>query len=259
MTLSFLEGVLDGTPGLVSVSLGRLGAPPAYTRSPDAPHYAASTMKVAVLVALHRAADAGILDLDAPVPVVNDFASVGGSRYTCDPGYDNEDEVWRRLGSTAPARWLARRMIVRSSNLATNLLIGLIGLPAVAGAWRVAGATGSVTARGIEDPAPVDNTVTAADLARLMGGIATGSVAGPASCTEMLDVLAAQEDLAFEVPDGARVAQKSGWVTGVRHAAGVVLPADAPPYVLAVCTTGAPDGVIARLSRVAWDARKELP
>jgi beta-lactamase class A len=259
VTPSLFDGALEGTPGLVSVSLGRPGAPPVHTRLPEAPHYAASMMKVAVLVALYRAADAGTVDLDAPVPVVNDFASARGTRYTCDPGYDNEHDVWQRLGSAAPARWLARRMIVRSSNLATNLLIGLIGLPAVAGAWRVAGATGSVTARGIEDPVDLDNTVTAADLARLLGGIATGSVAGPASCTEMLDVLAAQEDLAFEVPDGARVAQKSGWVTGVRHAAGVVLPGDEPPYVLAVCTTGAPEGVIAHLSRIAWDARKELP
>ncbi|GAA0726904.1 serine hydrolase [Dactylosporangium roseum] len=270
---STLDGALDGTPGLVSVSLGRLGAPPAYTRLPDEPHYAASTMKVAVLVALYRAGDAGTLDLDAPVPVVNDFASAlgDGSRYADDPGYDNEREVWDRLGAAAPARWLARRMIVRSSNLATNLLIALVGLPAVAEAWRLAGATGSVTGRGIEDRAAhaagIDNTVTAADLARLLGAIATGSIAGPRACAEMLDVLAAQEqreDLAAGLPDGVRVEHKNGWIPGVRHGAGVVRPGDTPPYVIAVCTTGEPDGdddarrLITRVSRIAWDARKEL-
>lgn len=264
-----IHDLLDGAPGLVSVSLGRPGATPACTRLPDAAHYAASMMKLAVLVAVYRAADAGTVDLDAAVPVVNDFASAAGSRYTADPGYDNERDVWDRLGGVAPARWLCRRMIAGSSNLATNLLLALVGLPAVAEAWRRAGATGSVTARGIEDRAAVtaglDNTVTAADLARLLGGVAAGSIAGPRSCAEMLDVLAAQEhrtDLALGVPGGVRVAHKNGWVTGVRHSAGLVLPGDAPPYVLAVCTTGwAGDAgaVIARLSRIAWDARKELP
>ena len=231
---------------------------------PDAPHYAASMMKVPVLVALHRAADAGTLDLDAPVPVANAFTSATGSTFSCDPGYDNEHDVWDRLGGTAPARWLARRMIVRSGNLATNLLLGLVGLPAVDEVWRLVGATGSVTGRGIEDSAAsaagITNTVTAADLALLFGGLLAGTVASPAACAEMLDVLAAQElreDLALGVPAGVRVAYKSGWVDGVRHSAGVVLPADAPPYVLAVCTTGVPDAaaVIANVSKTVWEER----
>jgi beta-lactamase class A len=76
----------------------------------------------------------------------------------------------------------------------------------------------------------------------------------------MLDVLAAQEeraDLALGVPGGVRVAYKSGWVPGVRHSAGVVMPTDAPPYVIAICTTGVPDAssLIAEVSRMAWEAR----
>ncbi|MET7421196.1 serine hydrolase [Dactylosporangium sp. NPDC005555] len=246
------------TPGLVSVS--RSG-----TESlPDEPHYAASMMKVPVLVALYRAADAGTLDLDAPVPVVNDFASATGARFACDPGYDNEHLVWDRLGATAPVRWLARRMIGASSNLATNLLLAVVGLPAVASAWLSVGATRSGTGRGIEDRAAeaagITNTVTAADLRRLFGGIAAGTVASGRSCTEMLDVLTAHDqraDLALGVPAGVRVAYKSGWVEGVRHSAGVVLPPDAPPYVVAVCTTGVPDAVavITRVSRIAWEER----
>ncbi|WSG48012.1 class A beta-lactamase-related serine hydrolase [Dactylosporangium sp. NBC_01737] len=232
------------------------------TRLPDVAHYAASMMKVSVLVAVYRAADAGTLDLDAPVPVVNDFASATGTRFACDPGYDNEHDVWDRLGGAAPVHWLARRMIVRSSNLATNLLLAEVGLPAVAEAWRAAGATGSHTGRGIEDRAAeaagITNTVTAADLARLFSGIAAATVATRRSCARMLDVLAAQEDrtdVAAGVPDGVRVAFKSGWVDGVRHSAGVVLPGDAPPYAIAVCTTGVPDApsLIARIARTVWE------
>ena len=59
--LATLDDVLAATPGTVSVWCGRLGEPPAYTRRPNVRHYAASTVKLAILVALHRAYDAGDL------------------------------------------------------------------------------------------------------------------------------------------------------------------------------------------------------
>ncbi len=67
--LDTLRGELDTVPGTVSVWCGPLGAGPScarvpFARLPDATHYAASTMKVAVLAALHRGAEAGRLDLD---------------------------------------------------------------------------------------------------------------------------------------------------------------------------------------------------
>ncbi|MDG4805197.1 class A beta-lactamase-related serine hydrolase [Micromonospora sp. WMMD1120] len=280
MTWDDLDAHLDRVPGIVSAYVGRLGAAPTWTRHPDAAHYAASTMKIAVLAALHRAAEAGALDLDAPVPVVNEFDSArpGAPRFACAQAYDNDDAVWDLLGGTAPLRWLADRMIVRSSNLATNLVLGHVGLPAVAEVWALAGARTSSTGRGIEDfaarDAGITNTVTAADLAALLGALATGAstpgrLASPVACAAMLDVLLAQEhrqDLAAGLPDGTRVAHKNGWVHGVRHAAGVVLPDDAPPYLIAVCTTTDPDDgvdddaclLIADVSARAWTARHDL-
>jgi len=285
MTWDDLDAHLDRVPGTVSAYVGRLDAPPTWTRHADAGHYAASTMKVAVLAALHRAAEAGTLDLDAPVPVVNDFDSAqpGAPRFANAQHYDNDDAVWDRIGGTASLRWLADRMIVRSSNLATNLVLGHVGLPAVAEVWALAGARNSVTGRGIEDfaarEAGITNTVTAADLAALLGTLATGAdtpgpLASPAACTTMLDVLLAQEhreDLAAGLPEGTRIAHKNGWVRGVRHGAGLVLPDDAPPYLIAVCTTtdladGGPTGededdacrLIARVSAAAWAARPGL-
>ncbi|MEV6932457.1 serine hydrolase [Dactylosporangium sp. NPDC051485] len=266
-----LGAALDAAPGTVSVWAGRPGAPPWYARLPDAPHAAASTMKVAVLAALYRAAEAGVVDLDARLPVRNDFLSAAGDgelRYANDREYDDEHEVWDRLGGTAPVRWLARRMIVRSSNLATNLLLARVGKAVVAEVWRVAGATRSVTARGIEDyaarDAGLDNVVTAADLAVLFAALYDGALAGPVATAEMLDLLAAQEwrvDLAAGLPAGVRVAHKNGWMTGVRHSAGIVYPQDAPPYVVAVCTTsdadddGAACRLVAEVSAAAWQER----
>ncbi|MER7891104.1 serine hydrolase [Micromonospora sp. NPDC094482] len=286
MTWADLDTHLDQVPGTVSAYVGRLDAGPVWTRQPDATHYAASTMKVAVLAALHRAAEAGRLDPDAPVPVVNAFDSAlpGAPRFSCAQDYDNDDEVWARVGDSAPLRWLAHRMIVRSSNLATNLVIGHVGLPAVAEVWALTGARHSVTGRGIEDfaarDAGVTNLVTAADLAALLGALAagaggTGPLASPAGCAAMLDVLFAQEhreDLAAGLPPGTRIAHKNGWVRGVRHGAGVVFPDDAPPYAVVVCTTtdladggASGDGtgddacqLIADVSARVWAARHEL-
>ncbi|WP_446215954.1 serine hydrolase [Micromonospora sp. IBHARD004] len=281
-----LDAHLDKVPGTVSAYVGRLDARPTWTRLPDATHYAASTMKVAVLVALHRAAEAGTLDLDTPIPVRNEFDSAlpGVPRFACAQHYDNDDAVWDRVGGTAPLRWLAERMIVRSSNLATNIVLSQVGLPAAARAWALAGARHSVTGRGIEDfaarDAGITNLVTAGDLAALLGGLAVGAdrpgpLAAPASCAAMLDVLFAQEhreDLAAGLPEGTRIAHKNGWVRGVRHGAGVVFPADAPPYAIVVCTTtdladGGPSGeeieddacrLIATVSARVWDARHAL-
>ncbi|MEU4567377.1 serine hydrolase [Micromonospora sp. NPDC023956] len=277
MTWDDLDARLADVPGTVSVHAGRLDAAPTWTRAEHTPHYAASTMKVAVLAALHRAAEAGTLDPDAPVPVHNDFPSTHPDRprFSLTPHYDNDDVVWDRLDRTATPRWLAERMIVRSSNLATNILLGHVGFPAVAEVWALVGARHSVTGRGIEDAAARDagitNLVTAADLAALFGALAVGAtrpgpLAGPASCAAMLDVLRAQqfrEDLPAGLPAGVPIAHKNGWVTGVRHGVGVVLPRDAPPYVLAVCaTTDLTDAdaclLLADISARVWAARHDL-
>ncbi|NGM14447.1 serine hydrolase [Verrucosispora sp. CWR15] len=283
MAAADLHARLDREPGTISVYAGRLDAPPTWTRQAEATHYAASTMKLAVLAALHRAAEAGHLDPDAPVEVVNRFTSArpDAPPYSCRRAYDNDGAVWDRLGEQASLRWLAERMIVRSSNLATNLVIEHVGLPAVAQVWQRAGARNSVTGRGIEDfaarEAQITNLVTAADLAALLGAVATGAtrpgpIASPAGCTAMLDVLCAQQirqDIAEGVPAGVRLAHKNGWVRGVRHGAAVVYPADAEAYLLVVCTTVGDDQTDARadvdanqlvadISREVWQARHDL-
>ena len=91
---------LSGVPGRISVWFGPLGdAPPWYRRLDGEPHYAASLMKVPLLVAAHRAHEAGVLDLDAPVPVLNRFASAlaGAPDFALPDGPENDPSVWRLL------------------------------------------------------------------------------------------------------------------------------------------------------------------
>jgi beta-lactamase class A len=251
---------LEAVPGTVSVHFGPLDGPPRYTRLPDATHYAASTMKVAVLAALHRSG----ADLDAEVPVHNVFASAASGMFGCARDYDSDKGVWERLGGTAPLGWLADRMVTRSSNLATNIVLGHVGLDAVAEVWALAGARHSLTARGIEDyagrEAGLDNLVTAADLAALFTAIVTGALGPPDAMVGTLLRQERTEDLAAGLPPGTRIAHKNGWIDGVRHGAGVVFPDDAPPYAIAVCTTtdlsdADACGLISRISRAAWAER----
>jgi beta-lactamase class A len=260
-----LAAELDAVPGTVSVWCARLGeALPHHARHEHVPHYAASTMKVAVLVAAYRAHEAGALDLDVPVGVHDRFGSAVGGDFVLRHAPDDDAEVWARLGGTAPLRWLAERMIVTSSNLAANLVLEHVGVPAAHAVWALAGARHSAIGRGIEDTparsAGVTNTVTAYDLAALLSGIALDQLAGPESGGRMRAVLCAtrhRADIAAGLPAGTRIAHKSGWVTGVRHGAGVVYPAGSRPYLLVVCaTTALPDRaarrLLARVAAASW-------
>jgi beta-lactamase class A len=278
--LQSLVPTLDAFPGVVSVWCGPVGGPAAFARAQDERHYAASTMKVGVMVAAWRAVERGDLDLDSPVLVHNDHRSTGPGApiYHNDPLYDSDELVWARLGERAPLRWLIERMIVKSSNLATNLVIGQLGpdlpggdtAPAFAQinqVWRDVDARVSHTDRGIEDyPARdggISNEMSAADLAALFGGLQAGTVASTSGCARMLDVLLAQEvlaDLSLGLPPGTRVALKNGWVPRERHSAAVIYPTDAPPYLLAACTTGdLPDedacALLGQVAAASWTDR----
>jgi beta-lactamase class A len=266
-----LDAVVE-REGTISVWAGPLGGPPAFTRDADHPHYAASTTKVAILVALHRAVEAGLLGLNDEVVVRNEFISAkpGAGTFAIDLDEDNDAAVTARMDAHATLRWLAERMIVRSSNLATNLVLGAVKQTGadVNEVWRSVGATHSRTERGIDDKqarlAGITNEVTATDLAALFSAIAQGTAATPESCKAMMRTLLAQEyreDLPAGLPPGTPVASKNGWVTGVRHGAGVVLPRGEAPFVLTVCTTttlGEAEGaaLVAKVAEAAWRDRK---
>ena len=265
--LRALNPQLDEIDGTVSVWYGPVGGPARFTRDPQHTHYAASTMKVAVMAAAYRLDQAGALDLDSAVPVHDDFTSVADGTFRNDPDYDNDPEPWTLLGGWASLRWLIRRMIVKSSNLATNLVLEQVGLDPVAGVLTDVGARDSVVARGIEDYSAaqqgVSNLVTAADLAMLLAAIRQGRVAGTEADASMFEVLLAQEqveDVVRGLPPGTTVAHKNGWVDGIRHSVALVVPSDAPEFVLATCSTSSLDEeggkkLVAEVAAAAWSDR----
>ncbi len=269
-----LEDFLGKLPGegVFSLWCAPLGGDPWLAHQDRRQHYAASTMKLPLVIAAYRLADAGTLDLDAKIAVHDEFTSVTGTaHFSMNRADDSDPEIWGRLGSTVALRWLCYRSIVRSSNLATNLVLEQVGLQAVAETLSSLGTTDSVVARGIEDApgreAGHDNLVTAADLGVTLQALAAHEAASPAACQEIMAVLGAQQindAIPVRLPPGTLVRHKSGWVNGISHDAGIVEPPEGDPFVFVMCTTSDLDeqsglDLIAAGAAAAYEDRRVLP
>lgn len=231
----------------------------------DVDFHAASTMKLPVMMEVLRAVDAGRLALDQRILLVNRFHSiVDGSPYALDAGEDSDSSVYRRIGERVAVRDLLERMIVRSSNLATNTLIALVGAAQADSTAHRLGAAHMRVLRGVEDgkafAAGMNNTTTSADLAALLLHVERADALSPGSAALMKDILLRQEfneSIPAGVPAGTPVAHKTGSITAVLHDAAIVYPAGRPPYVLVVLTRSIPDEKVAELliadiSRLVW-------
>jgi beta-lactamase class A len=232
----------------------------------DSSFHAASTMKVPVMIELFRRADAGAIALDQGILLVNQFGSiVDGSPYALDAGDDSDSTLYAKVGTRVSMRELLERMIERSSNLATNTLIAIVGAANTNATAHALGASRIQVRRGVEDgkafQAGLNNTTTASDLAALMLAIERGRAASPPSCSAMRDILLRQEfsqEIPAGLPPGTPVAHKTGWITGTRHDAAIVYPPGGTPYVLVVLTSGIAEDetartLIADISRMSWE------
>jgi beta-lactamase class A len=219
----------------------------------DTQFHAASTMKVPIMIELFRKVDAGKLSLDRRLRLENRFASiVDGSPYPLDAGDDSDSSMYQRIGQDVPIRDLLDHMIRRSSNLATNTLVAIVGAPDAEQAMRSLGAMRIRVLRGVEDGkafrAGLNNTTTARDLAIIMAAIQQNRAASAKSCDAMRQILLGQEfntQIPAGLPPGTAVAHKTGDITGHLHDAAIVYPRTFPPYVLVVLTRGIPDHHVA--------------
>ncbi|WP_433168634.1 serine hydrolase [Kribbella sp. CA-247076] len=263
MGIAELLREVDGS-GEFGVWLGRLDGVPVFEHEAETTHYSASTMKLPVAIAMMRKVEAGELALDQPVTVHNDFASAAGGRFGVNPDEDEAPATWEKLGSEVPLGWLVTEMITRSSNLATNLVLELVGVDAADAVLRPGP---SAIRRGIDDlparAAGISNEMSPAGLAGVL--VAVGNQDG-ASGDYLRDLLAGNQwngEIPALLPAGTRVEHKNGWDTRIRHDGGIVRPPDAEPFVLVVCTTSDladadAQKLIASIALVAWNHRHAL-
>lgn len=225
--------------------------------------HAASTIKIPVLVGVFAAVEAGELDLEARIHVRNRFFSaVDHAPYRIQSGRDANSEVHAYIGKTMKTRELARHMIVTSSNLATNLLIDVVGLERMRRVLEDLGVAGVELRRGVEDERAfaegINNRVTANGLVQVLRLIEEEKAISKDASDRMLEILHQQEfrsGIPAGLPDGARVANKTGEISTVAHDSGLVYLDDRPPYALAILTEWDPNSGSGRKETVAKISR----
>jgi beta-lactamase class A len=256
-----LERAAAASSGVVGVWARRMGPGAPITLNPDERFPTASVIKVVVLLALMQYAEKnpGVFNQQLTLKL-SDF--VGGSEVL--DAYNP--------GNTISINTLAHAMIEQSDNTASNVLINFLGMDRIATTIHRAGLAKTQLHRHFMDVNAIvhhsENLTTAHDMGTILFEIERGAhegiytVASPASCRAMIDILLRQEDrdkIARGLPKGTPLANKTGEIDGVRNDVGIVDPYGNEPYVIAVLTKDLDDfslGNIAirRISKVIYSA-----
>jgi beta-lactamase class A len=242
-----------GTAGFYAVDL-KSGA--GYGVRPDEQFFSASTIKVAVMIAVYRRIDEGKLEYSDPFETQeSDWAAGAGWLRWETPGAQSTVE---------DALWL---MMTQSDNVATNALTRLVGGPEYVNTvarslgaedtalyWRLSSERAAVPA--------LDNRTTPRDMATMLRAIATKNAGSDFACEEMIGLME-QNQLEYwmeaGVPDGIPVANKAGWLDSTFNDVGIVEYEDRP-YILTVFTKYGPeeaeDGapILQNISGAVWKA-----
>jgi beta-lactamase class A len=217
------------------------------------------------MIELFRQAAEGVIPLDTPIAVRNEFHSiVDGSVYKLSEGDDSDVDVYAKVGETMTPRQLCEAMITVSSNLAANILIEKLGAENIQRTVHAMGADGMKVLRGVEDDKAfekgLNNTTTARSLLVMLTKIAQGEAVSPVASRAMADMLSRQrfrDGIPAQLPEGTRVAHKTGNITNIHHYAAIVY--GPRPFVLVVLVRGIEDQkvsgpLIAAIARTAYDA-----
>jgi beta-lactamase class A len=230
------DDLLRAAPGSWAVAVADDRGELLWGHGPDARYKAASTIKIAILIALFRAIDAGAHTL-ADRRILQATDKVAGSG------------VLKALNDGLPLTLhdLAHLMIAISDNSASNMLIDAVGLGAVNAALSDLGATGTVLGRRFYGraalPGEPENLTTARDLTRLLAAIIGNRAASPTSCAAMLNYLRGQthlDRLARHLPESLSYAGKTGSLTGTALDAGIIF-APARPLIIAAIAADLPE------------------
>ncbi len=228
--------------------------------------HAASTMKVPVMIELFKQYREGKLNLEDSILLKNEFKSiVDGSLYSMQVGMDSDSVIYSQIGTTIALKDLMYNMITLSSNLATNVLIELVGAKNTTATMRNLGADKIEVLRGVEDTKAYElgmsNTTTAKDLMLVMKAIAENTAGIKEDCDEMVAIMKDQQFntiIPFFLPESVSVAHKTGSITDVHHDAGIVYLPDGRSYVLVLLSKNLSDygtatEQLAGLSKTIYD------
>jgi beta-lactamase class A len=211
--------------------------------------HAASTMKTPVMIEVYKQAAAGKFALTDSIEIKTRFTSIAdGSTFDLPADSDSEKTLYEHVGDKRTIAALTYEMIIKSSNLATNLIIELVGADQVTASMRDFGVKDLTVRRGVEDLRAYEegiiNTTTAYDLMLIYSMLAKGELVDQSACTEMIDILMDQEYnhvIPAKLPSDVRVAHKTGSITALQHDGGIVYIPDGNYYILVILSSNLED------------------
>jgi beta-lactamase class A len=261
-----IETELAKHPGTYAVAFKDLESGEEVLINANTSFHAASTMKTPVMIELLKQAEAGRYQLTDTVVVKNEFRSiVDSSLYSLNAAEDSDREIYTKIGKGVPIAQLMRDMIIKSSNLATNMLIEIAGAQQVNKTMRGLGANNIQVLRGVEDSKAyeqgLNNSTTAYDLMLIFEKIAKDQVVSPGACQLMREILLDQQFnsiLPAKLPRDVKVAHKTGNITGVEHDGGIVYMKNGRSYVLILLSKdirneAATKDMLAGISKMVYD------
>jgi len=268
-----IENILAQEEGTYAVVYGDLKNPQMEIAiNPDTLFHAASTMKTPVMIEVFRRADEGHFSVYDSIRIENTFQSiVDGSEFSLDLDPESADPFERKEGEMATIYDLTHAMITYSSNIATNLMIQLVGAEETTQTMRELGAENIEVLRGVYDMKAFDqglsNRTTARDLAIIFRSIVDGEAADRDSGQLMIDILTDQyyrDVIPKYLPEEVIVANKTGSISGVEHDSAIVYLPDGRSYILIYLSKNVPDDehsreVGATISEMIYDFYMQQP
>lgn len=215
----------------------------------DQSFHPASTFKVHVMMEVFHQAEQGWFSLEDCLPITNSFPSiVDGSKFALLEEDDAEKTLYQRIGEHESILELTRLMIVRSSNLATNILLEKISTKKVDDFVRALGIQGVTVIRGLFDNAAyelgINNSASARGLTQTMKLLAEGKVVSKKASETMIEIMLGQEfneSIPALLLTSVKVAHKTGWTGNIYHDTGIVFPEHRDPYAISIMTRGFPE------------------
>lgn len=213
---------------------------------------AASIIKIPILVELMRQVEHGELALENEL-VLSEAAIVSGA------GTLQHQPV----GSSYTLEYLAREMIRTSDNVATNLLIGQVGMESVNRWLEENGYSTTRLNRLMMDFDAIaegrQNFTSAEEIARMLAEMYNMDYLSKSSTDFVMELLIACADrttIPSKLPAGVQVAHKTGTLDYIRGDAGIIL--GEKPLVLAVFVEGfdhmdQAEEVIGEVAKIAWE------
>ncbi len=248
-----IRAILDAQPGDWGLAWLDLNTGEKVFYREDDLFIAASVIKIPIIIEAYRQDRQGKISLNDPMPLqAKDI--VGGCGVL---------QVMHH-GIPLTVKDVLALMITVSDNTATNMMIELLGIPAINEVMQTMGVRHSALRRKMFDLEKsrqgIQNHITPADVLLMFEALYRGTVVDREACDEILTLLRYQQlnhKIPVALPEGTKVAHKTGEDSGQTHDAGIVY-VPGHPFLLVVLSEHVPDTavghqVIARIARMAYD------